>query len=253
MPSPEVQQLIERFGAYCRQHSMSAETVAEQVGISKANVQALLAGKTERPRTATIDRVRNFMARVSAPEISHAHLFRVLAGRMRVSLDHVDSTLDIYAGNYRAFRFTPTNRSVIVSPLTIRPLSDEDPLPFFFETLELRDDLEFGDLSRHHFDHCGPVFYREGRLYLLSVAAGNIREMIFTAPLSKEFSAMRGLILTVSAAREPYATRVLLKKIFPGDRDAVTGCFAPHDDAVADFVRYIANALPSENDPLMVR
>jgi hypothetical protein len=156
-----------------------------------------------------------------------------------------ERTVSIYQGKYISYRLTPTNESVIASKLEIRCLDGERPRPFFFENIKIDDTIVFEDERQSHkFEHSGPVVYREERLYMLSIASGNIRLMILKAPLSQEFTSLRGIILTVSAAREPYSTKVLLRRVSPdleSNWPDLPHFYNIDDKRIASVLRYIDN------------
>lgn len=252
----QIKDLVDRFRSECAARNLTITDICSETNLSKNTVQKLLKDEARSLRSDTIHKLNAFLGKDVFASLTDAQLFRIVQSRMHVSEEFARRTIEIYSGCYLVYRLTPSADGVAVSHLEMRNLLDSGTCPYFFERVEIGEaTVVDGEMPRHVFQHSGPVLYREERIYMLSIAAGNIRSMIIKAPWSRDFNSLKGLVLTVSAGREPYAARVFLQRVSRGPTTkwpVTPGTYDRTDAKVSQVVQYLDNGLLDSQSTLQI-
>lgn len=227
-------------------------------GVSEPTIKRFLKGR-HLPKPQTFQRLKRYIESLR-PMVDEAReldtdLYHYLRRRMNIDAEYQRRQLQRFRGAYICYRLSVYSKEIVATYFKVWDQND-DKIPRFTHIESVPDEKNlFGDAPRRILRHSGFLLARDRRLYFLSAASGNLRQLIGLASSNSDVKDFAGVMVSVDAKeRLPFAARVLARysglNHEIGQLDSKLGLFKLDDARFETMLQSLRNE-PTEDGVLL--
>jgi len=254
----EYGQLRKELTVIKKERRLTFGLLEEGSGVSEPTIKRFLKGGRS-PQPQTFSRLKRYVESLR-PLIDETReldtdLYHYLKRRMNIDADYQRRQVQRFRGTYICYRLSVFSKEIVATYFKVWDQED-DHIPRFTHIESVSDEKNlFGDAPRRILRHSGFLLAKERRLYFLSAASGNFRQLIGLASSNLDVKDFAGVMVSVDAKeRSPFAARILARYSGPnheiGQISSKLGLFKLNDAKFATMLPSLRND-PTEDGVLL--